>query len=112
MKNGMSNKMVQHAIAQRQHHMLHLQQQQSQSPQAPPVDNYSVHPARHSVYNLPVASHTWDALNQPNRADDLRRQSWYGYLGSQAPQGAPIYQQNQMFGQHPGYFGNANTMHS
>lgn len=118
MKGGMSNKMVQHAIAQRQHHLL--QQQQQFAP--PPADNYSVHPSRHSVYNLPTASRTWDALNYPNRPEDQRRQSWYGHLSlptpqspqsPQSPHSAPVYQPNQMLGQHPGYFGNVNnTMHS
>lgn len=112
MKEGMSNKMVQHAIAQRQHHLLQQQQFAMQSQ----ADNYSVHPGRHSVYNLPSASRTWDALNYLPRPDDQRRQSWYGHLSTsmpQTPQGPPIYQPNQMVGQHPGYFGNVNnTMHS
>lgn len=109
MKEGMSNKMVQHAIAQRQQHQQHLLQQQQQFTQASPGDNYRLSSGDSSIYNMPAASRTWDALNYPSHEDN-RRQTWYGQFAS--PQSAPIYQQNQMFGQHPGYFGNGNTMHS
>ncbi|THC93917.1 hypothetical protein EYZ11_006599 [Aspergillus tanneri] len=100
---GMSNQMVQHAIAQRQHH---FQQQQMSS--SPPTQSYGVQGGRHSVYNLPTASHTWDALNQSYRPEEPRRQSWYGQFASQQPQ---TYQQNQLLGQHSGYVGTSNAMH-
>ncbi|KAH8431758.1 PH domain protein [Aspergillus melleus] len=101
---GMSNQMVQHAIAQRQHHFQH--QQPAPTPQPNP---YETPNARHSVYNIPTASRTWDALNQPYRPEEPRRQSWYGQLG--AAQQPPAYQQSQLFSQHPGHYGNTNAMH-
>lgn len=110
MKEGLSNKMVQQAIAQRQQHQQHLLHQQQRYTHATSGDNYSLHPGRQSVYNLPAASHTWDAVHYPSRDDD-RRRSWYGPYAS-PPQNPPAYEENQMFGQHPGYFGNANTTHS
>ncbi|KAE8147629.1 hypothetical protein BDV25DRAFT_159954 [Aspergillus avenaceus] len=101
---GMSNQMVQHAIAQRQ-------QQWQQHPKTPPTaaPNYGIQGGvQNNVYNLPTASHTWDALNQPYRPEEPRRQSWYGQLQTQQPR---AYQQSQLFSQHPGHFTNANAMH-
>ncbi|KAL4898244.1 hypothetical protein BDV59DRAFT_1948 [Aspergillus ambiguus] len=103
---GMSNQMVQHAIAQRQQHW---QQQPQQQAPVPPAHHYGIQGGgRHSVYNLPAASHTWDALNQAYRPEEPRRQSWYGQFAPQQPQ---MYQQNQFFNQHPSHYGNPNAMH-
>ncbi|GES60339.1 PH domain protein [Aspergillus terreus] len=104
--DGMSNQMVQHAIAQRQQHW---QQHQQQPAPTPPTHQYGIQGgARHSVYNLPAASHTWDALNQAYRPEEPRRQSWYGQFAAQQPQ---TYQQGPYFNQHPSHFSNANAMH-
>ncbi|PLN78074.1 hypothetical protein BDW42DRAFT_147584 [Aspergillus taichungensis] len=109
MMEGMSNQMVQHAIAQRQQHWQQQQQPQQQAPAVAP--KYATTNGRHSVYNMPTASHTWDALNQSYRPDEPRRQSWYGPLASSpSPQGAS-YAQSQYFSQHPSQYGNANAMH-
>ncbi|KAB8272349.1 hypothetical protein BDV30DRAFT_239615 [Aspergillus minisclerotigenes] len=98
---GMSSHMVQHAIAQRQ--------QQWQQHPIPPASSYGIQSGtQNSVYNIPAASHTWDALNQSYRPEEPRRQSWYGQLQTPQPQ---AYQQSQYFGQQPGHFANANAMH-
>ncbi|PYH96407.1 hypothetical protein BO71DRAFT_179405 [Aspergillus ellipticus CBS 707.79] len=104
-REGVSNQIVQHAIAQRQQNW----QQQQVAANTPthtngPANNYS-------VYNNPTASRTWDALNQSYRPAEPRRQSWYGQLTTPPAQTPPTYQQSQLLGQHPGYIGNANTMH-
>ncbi|PWY95647.1 hypothetical protein BO94DRAFT_600249 [Aspergillus sclerotioniger CBS 115572] len=104
-REGVSNQMVQHAIAQRQQH---LQQQQGAPNNSTPTHNQG---NNYSVYNMPTASRTWDALNQAYQPEEPRRQSWYGQFASQPVQTPPAYQQNQSFGQHPGYVSNANTMH-
>ncbi|KAJ5086061.1 hypothetical protein N7532_010832 [Penicillium argentinense] len=123
MKEGMSNQMVQHAIAQRHHQLAqHQQQQQSFAPQqyvpqtagslyhpqvvAPPL----AQPRQESMYNLPGASHTWDALHQMNRPSEPRRQSWYGQL-NQVSSTPPNYQQSQHHAQQGNYYGNVNSMH-
>jgi CCR4-NOT transcriptional complex subunit CAF120 len=115
MKEGMSNQMVQHAIAQRQQHQQYQQQHQMmQHPQqyAPQYAGSAFPPqTRDEMYNLPGASHTWDALHQMNRSDEPRRRSWYGQL-AQASQVPPSYQQSQHFAQQGGYPANYNTMHS
>ncbi|KAB8074652.1 hypothetical protein BDV29DRAFT_118859 [Aspergillus leporis] len=104
---GMSNHMVQHAIAQRQQ-----QWQQHPMPPSTPSNSYGLQGGAHnSVYNMPAASHTWDALNQPYRPEEPRRQSWYGQLQTQQPQTPQAYPQNQYFSQHPGHVTNANTTH-
>lgn len=90
MKEGMSNQMVQHAIAQRQQQLMHQQQMAPQYAHASPP--YPSQPPPQPMYNLPAASHTWDALHQMNRPDEPRRRSWYGQL-PQAAQGGPPYQQ-------------------
>jgi CCR4-NOT transcriptional complex subunit CAF120 len=113
MREGMSNQMVQQAIAQRQQHMMHQQQYAPQpmlhQPMSP-QQTASVYPPSHggqaSMYNMPVASHTWDALHQMNRPDEPRRSSWYGQLAQQAPQAPSVYPQSQHT-QNPGYYGYA-----
>ena len=67
MKDGYSNQMVQHAIAQRQ-------QQQARSTSGQSHTGYG----HASMYSLPVANRTWDALSHSNQVDESRRQSWYG----------------------------------
>ncbi|KAJ5157028.1 uncharacterized protein N7482_008128 [Penicillium canariense] len=106
MKEGMSNQMVQHAIAQRQQHQQQHQQQYASQYAG------SVYPpqTRDGMYNLPGASQTWDALHQMNRSDEPRRRSWYGQL-AQASQTPPSYQQSQHFAQQGGYPANHSTMH-
>ncbi|CAI7653777.1 unnamed protein product [Penicillium viridicatum] len=125
MREGMSNQAVQQAIAHRQQHMMNQQQYAPQQfapsfapsfapPFAPqpmqPQQAGSVYPSQHgrheSMYNIPTASHTWDALNQTVRPDEPRRSSWYGQL-AQAPQIAPSYQQSQPYGQEPRYYSHA-----
>lgn len=121
MREGMSNQAVQQAIAHRQQHMMQqpMMQQQQYAPQqfSPPFSPQpmqpqqagSVYPSQHgrheSMYNIPGASHTWDALNQTNRPDEPRRSSWYGQL-AQAPQTPPSYQQSQ-YSQEPRYYTHA-----
>ncbi|KAJ5244460.1 hypothetical protein N7489_004556 [Penicillium chrysogenum] len=113
MKEGMSNQAVQQAIVHRQQHMMQQQQyapQQFSPPFSPqpmqPQQAGSVYPSQdghhESMYNIPGASHTWDALNQTNRPDQPRRSSWYGQL-AQASQTPPSYQQSQ-YGQEPRYY--------
>lgn len=93
MKEGLSNQMVQQAIAQRQQqqHMYETQQMQ--------------HPQVGSIYNIPGASYTWDALNQstynqpqtiPRPATSSGWNTWNGHVGSQAPPPAPQHS-NQHF---------------
>ena len=107
MREGMSNQMVQQAIAQRQQNLnyeqpiMHQQQwapQQFAPQQMLPQQAGSVYSPQHyrqeSMYNMPGANHTWDALHQPARPDEPRRSSWYGQL-SQASQTPPSYQQSQ-----------------
>ncbi|KAL4864107.1 hypothetical protein BDV12DRAFT_205897 [Aspergillus spectabilis] len=119
MKEGMSNHMVQHAIAQRQHHWQHQPQpqpqpqpqQQHQLPSVTPPHSYGVQAGANSVYNMPTASRTWDALNQTYRPEEPRRQSWYNQLSSQPAQTSPpTYQANRPHTQH-GYFDNTNVPH-
>ncbi|KAJ5084845.1 hypothetical protein NUU61_009424 [Penicillium alfredii] len=106
MREGMSNQMVQHAIAQRQQRM---QQQQLAPPYAGSM--YAPPQSQDPMYSIPGASHTWDALHQMNRPDEPRRRSWYGQL-AQAPPNPPSYQQSQHYSQHPGgYYNNANITH-
>lgn len=87
LKEGMSNHMVQHAIAQRQQHM----QYQSAHTSFYGGDAYS-------GYNLPAAGHSVGALNQEYRADEPRRQTWYG---PRMQQTAPVY-----YSQGPGQYTN------
>lgn len=106
MKEGMSNQMVQHAIAR-----CHQQMMQQQQNHAPSYGNSFRPPqSQENFYNLPEASRTWDALQPVGRADEPRRQSWYGQLPSQ-PQPPPTYHQSQTYTAYPGYYNNANTMH-
>jgi CCR4-NOT transcriptional complex subunit CAF120 len=109
MREGMSNQAVQHAIAQRQQHMMQQQQYTHQqfSPQQMQQAG-SIYPSQHSqqepMYNIPGASQTWDALNQTNRPDAPRRSSWYGQLAAQAPQPPPSYHPSQGYPQEPNYY--------
>ncbi|EKV11429.1 hypothetical protein PDIG_50660 [Penicillium digitatum PHI26] len=116
MREGMSNQAVQQAIAHRQQHMMQQQYaptflppfapQQMQSQQAGFV--YPPQHGRHeSMYNMPTASHTWDALNQAVHPAEPRRSSWYGQL-AQAPQTPPSYPQHQTYGQESRYYTHAN----
>ncbi|KAL3458060.1 hypothetical protein BJX64DRAFT_234815 [Aspergillus heterothallicus] len=107
MKEGMSNQMVQHAIAQRQHHWQHQQQPQQFAPVTPP-HSYGVQTGANSIYNMPTASRTWDALNQTYRPEEPRRQSWYNSQ-LQPPQTAPSMHHTSQASPQPGYF---NTMHT
>lgn len=106
MREGMSNQMVQNAIAQRQQH---LGQQYQYAPQyTGQVHPSQSHSRQDSMYNMPGASRTWDALHQMNRSDEPRRQSWYG-LG-QALNSPPSYQQSQNYVQHGGHPNTFNAM--
>lgn len=118
-REGMSNQAVQQAIAQRQQHLMQqpmMQQSQYTLGQFPAQQMYpqqtgSVYPSQHgrqeSMYNIPGASHTWDALNQPIRPDEPRRSSWYGQLAAQAPQTPLSYQPSQQYTQEPRYYSHA-----
>ncbi|KAL4881335.1 hypothetical protein BJY04DRAFT_189644 [Aspergillus karnatakaensis] len=110
MKEGMSNQMVQHAIAQRQHHWQHQPQPQPQLAPATPPHSYGVQAGAQSVYNMPTASRTWDALNQSYRPEEPRRQSWYNQLSAQSQPSPQMYQANRPHTQH-GYLDNTNTPH-
>ncbi|KAJ5807811.1 hypothetical protein N7474_009080 [Penicillium riverlandense] len=131
LKEGMSNQMVQHAIAQRQQQMMQQQppyqqqqsfQQQQSYPQQPYMGQppqagsmYGPRAPQESLYNLPTASRTMDNLLPMARPDEPRRRSWYGQLQptGQAPNTPPSYQQSQTYAsQHPGYYNNPHTMHS
>lgn len=120
MKEGMSNQMVQNAIAHRNQQMMQYQQPQPQSQFSP--QQYSSQyagsvynpqaqmPARQSaMYNMPGASQTWDALHQVSQPSEPRRQSWYGQLNP-APQTPPSYQQSQHYAQQGNYYSGVNTM--
>ncbi|PYI16532.1 PH domain protein [Aspergillus violaceofuscus CBS 115571] len=111
-RDGVSNQMVQHAIAQRQQHW----QQQQQPPSQPMPAQLQAQPygqdSHYSVYNLPAASRTWDALNQPYYPEEPRRQSWYGqYFAAQKSRTPPVHHHTQSLGQPTGYFSNANASH-
>jgi CCR4-NOT transcriptional complex subunit CAF120 len=105
MKEGLSNQMVQQAIAQRQ------QQQQQQMYETQPMQyggaQQMQHPQVGSIYNMPGASYTWDALNQntynqpqmiPRPATSSDWHAWNGHVGSQTPPPAPQHS-NQYFHQ-------------
>jgi CCR4-NOT transcriptional complex subunit CAF120 len=101
MREGMSNTMVQHAIAHRQQVMN--QQQQPYAPQYAGSMYQPQQPPQQPMYNLPGASHTWDALHQMNRPDEPRRSSWYGQIPQAAAQVPPSYQQSPQYppGEYP-----------
>ncbi|GAD94382.1 PH domain protein [Paecilomyces variotii No. 5] len=93
MREGMSNQMVEYAIAQRH------QQEQAQM--------YAMHQhARgQSMYNLPTANRTWDTFNQMDQAYTVNgrgQQPWAGHFQSQ--QSTPTSQPNQYFQQFPGTY--------
>lgn len=90
LREGMSNHMVQHAIAQRQQHM------QYQHPRASMPPQYGLPPNGYRPYSpQPI-----DPANNPYYVDDARRQTWYG--PSHTP---PAYPRNQFPSQQAGYFG-------
>lgn len=109
MRQGMSNQMVQHALAQRQQQLLHQQQFAPPPPPQPAGSLYPPQPPQQSMYNLPAASHTWDTLHHMKRSDELRRRSWYGQL-PQTAQGPPGYQESQRFAQQGPYPSHYNNM--
>ncbi|EED16858.1 PH domain protein [Talaromyces stipitatus ATCC 10500] len=95
MKEGLSNQMVQQAIAQRQQQQMYEAQQMQQSQVG-------------SVYNMPGASYTWDTLNQntfnqpqmiPRPATSSDWHTWNGQVVPQTPPAAPPQHQNQYFHQ-------------
>ncbi|KAI7971223.1 hypothetical protein EIK77_007039 [Talaromyces pinophilus] len=101
MKEGLSNQMVQQAIAQRQQQMYETQPMQYGGAQQ------MQHPQVGSIYNMPGASYTWDALNQntynqpqmiPRPATSSDWHAWNGHVGSQTPPPAPQHS-NQYFHQ-------------
>ncbi|KAJ5763527.1 hypothetical protein N7533_002208 [Penicillium manginii] len=122
MKEGMSNHMVQHAIASRNQQMMQqpFQQQQQQFTPQQYASQYAgslYHPQaqapirQEGMYNMPAASQTWDALHQVNQASEPRRQSWYGQLNQALPT-PPSYQQSQNHvPQGSNYYSGVNTMH-
>lgn len=114
MRDGMSNHMVQHAIAQRQKTQQQQQMmmhQQQIDPRYVPSPTYLPQPQpqfrQEGMYNMPAANRTWDAVHQMNRSDEPRRSSWYGQLG-QTGTTPPGYQYTQNAPQHPAYPSNAN----
>ncbi|KAL3481219.1 hypothetical protein BJX99DRAFT_181098 [Aspergillus californicus] len=111
-KEGMSNQMVQHAIAQRQHHLQQQPPQQSPQPQPVPAtpNSYGIQAGANSIYNMPTASRTWDVLNQSYRPDEPRRQSWFSQFPaqSQSQPSPPMHQAARPNTQH-GYLGNASA---
>ncbi|KAL4913919.1 hypothetical protein BDW62DRAFT_155557 [Aspergillus aurantiobrunneus] len=106
MKEGMSNQMVQHAIAQRQHHWQHQPQQLAP---ACPSHSYGIQAGSNSFYNMPTASRTCDALNQSYRPEEPRRQSWYSQFPMQPAQASPPTYQSHQHNPQQGHFGNANV---
>lgn len=111
MKEGMSNQMVQHAIAQRQQHWQQQppQPQQQLTPATPP-HSYGVQAGPGSFYNMPGASRTWDALNQTYRPEEPRRQSWYAsQFAPQPPQSGPPPYQASQYNPQQSHFGNASA---
>ncbi|KAJ5697243.1 hypothetical protein N7488_010927 [Penicillium malachiteum] len=115
MREGLSNSMVQQAIAQRQQRQSMIQQQQQQQsfvdPRYPPGSTYALQPQppyrQDGMYNVPGANRTWDNFHQMSRADEPRRQSTHGPF-VQAPPTPPNYQPSQTYAQH-GVYGNPNA---
>ncbi|KUL86218.1 hypothetical protein ZTR_08435 [Talaromyces verruculosus] len=102
MKEGLSNQMVQQAIAQRQQQQIYETQ-----PMQYGGAQQMQHPQVGSIYNMPGASYTWDALNQntynqpqmiPRPATSSDWHAWNGHIGSQTPPPAPQHS-NQYFHQ-------------
>lgn len=102
MKEGLSNQMVQQAIAQRQQQQMYETQ-----PMQYGGAQQMQHPQVGSIYNMPGASYTWDALNQntynqpqmvPRPATSSDWHAWNGHVGSQTPPPAPQHS-NQYFHQ-------------
>ncbi|KAJ5543524.1 hypothetical protein N7461_009527 [Penicillium sp. DV-2018c] len=103
-REGMTNQAVQQAIAQRQQHMMQQQQYTHQLMQQAGSIYPSQYGQQESLYNIPRASQTWDALNQMDRPDAPRRSSWYGQLAAQAPQPPTSHQPSQGYPQEPVYY--------
>lgn len=106
MKEGMSNQMVEYAIAQRQQQVQQQQQQQAQ------MYAMQQHARGQSMYNLPTANRTWDTFNQMNHAYTMNGQgqsSWTGHLQPQQST-PPMSQANQYFQQYPGTYSDAGGM--
>lgn len=96
MKEGVSNQMVQHAIAQRQQHQ---QQMYGAQPHYAPAQ---------SIYNMPGANYTWDAVSGMNSMSRPRTspglQQWSGAPSPQLTPTPPVAQQpTQYFQQYPNY---------
>jgi CCR4-NOT transcriptional complex subunit CAF120 len=107
MKEGMSNQMVEYAIAQRQQQVQQQQQQQQAQMYA-----MQQHARGQSMYNLPTANRTWDTFNQMNHAYTMNGQgqsSWTGHLQPQQST-PPMSQANQYFQQYPGTYSDAGGM--
>lgn len=102
-KEGVSNQMVQHAIAQRQQ-QVH-QQAQAQHAQMHAARQHAHH---QSMYNLPTANRTWDTFNQMDQANGRCQRPRSGYFAPQHPQSAYPQNQYQYYQQYPGYYGGAN----
>ncbi|KAJ9288635.1 hypothetical protein DTO027B5_8523 [Paecilomyces variotii] len=103
MREGMSNQMVEYAIAQRQ------QQEQAQM-----YAMQQQHARGHSMYNLPTANRTWDALTQIDQTYSMNgrgRQSWAGQFQPQQST-PPMSQPNQYFQQYPGTYSDAGVQFS
>lgn len=93
MKEGMSNHMVQNAIAQRQQHMQYPGPAPPPRTSTAPMYGTEQQQQQHyGAYNLPAAGRSMDRVNHPHqRADDPRRQSWYST--QQGPPPPPFYYQ-------------------
>lgn len=94
MKEGVSNQMVQQAIAQRQQQQMYEAQQQ--------------HARAQSIYNMPGASYTWDALNAMNPMQHPMNaqnpQQWGRPMTPQFPSTPPAaHQPSHYFQQYQGY---------
>ncbi|KAL2000085.1 hypothetical protein VTN02DRAFT_3574 [Thermoascus thermophilus] len=104
-KEGMSNQMVQYAIAQRQQQVQQQAQAQAQQAQMYAARQHAHH---QSMYNLPTANRTWDTFNQMDQANARSQRPRSVYYAPQHPQSA--YPQNpyQYYQPYPGYYGGAN----
>jgi CCR4-NOT transcriptional complex subunit CAF120 len=97
MKEGLSNQLVQNAIAQRQQQQMYEAQQVQ-------------HPGVSGIYNMPGASYTWDNLNHNafNQAHMVPRPAtssdWHAWNGPVASQTPPATQQpNHYFQNYQNY---------
>jgi CCR4-NOT transcriptional complex subunit CAF120 len=89
MKEGVSNQMVQHAIAQRQQqHMYEVQQQ---------------HARARSIYTMPGASYSWEAGTLMNPMNSPTPQQWGRPVTPHTPTPPAAHQPTHYFQQYPGY---------